>query len=167
MTLHTRDRAGRAEEDDGVDDTPLDNVAVLLSSPVGGAVEGEGADHEDEGAEGREVVVNVDGEPAAGGPGPVDGHGVHQAGDHHAVGEVGRQLAPLRHSAAHAHAQVRRIYSVQKHKTENEKLSLIVNILLFLKWQFYLVSKHMKAFPSLLVIMYPQIQNAKAPIRPS
>ena len=60
------------------------------------------------------VVVAVDGD---------DSHGVHQAGDHH------------------AHAQVRRIYSVQKHKTANEKLSLIVNILLFLKCQFYLLSK--------------------------
>ena len=38
------------------------------------------------------VVVAVDGD---------DSHGVHQAGGHHAVGEVDRQLAPLLHGADH------------------------------------------------------------------
>ena len=37
-------------------------------------------------------VVAVDGD---------DSHGVHQAGGHHAVGEVDRQLAPLLHGADH------------------------------------------------------------------
>ena len=52
-------------------------------------------------ARAREVVVAIDGEPAGRGPGPVDHHRVDQGGDDGAVGEVGGQLAPLRHGAAH------------------------------------------------------------------